>query len=112
MSDDKREELREYLRNNRHKNSVNLCNSSDNKEISNKNLENDLNLDNSQILNNKINSIKRDYDKEPLIIRDYNMHETAFFAVYSFYLILFLIMQASFSLQKELFLYLFFWKLF
>lgn len=29
-------------------------------------------MDNSQILNNKINSIKRDYDKELLIIRDYS----------------------------------------
>ena len=92
MSDDKREKLREYLRNNRPKNSVNLGNSSNDKKISNKNLENDLNLnypnlnnnsnlDNSQISNNKINSNKRDYDKEPLIIRYYNMHETAFFAV-------------------------------
>ena len=90
MSDYKREKLREYLRNNRPKNRVNLSNSSNNKEKSNKNLEDDLNLnnsnldndsnlDNSQISNNKIN--KRDYDKEPLIIRDYNMHETAFFAV-------------------------------
>ena len=76
MSDDKREKLREYLRNNRPKSKINLGNNSDNKENSNKNLENDLNLDNSQISNNKIN--KRDYDKEPLIIRDYNMHETAF----------------------------------
>lgn len=80
--------LREYLRNNRPKNRVNLGNSSNNKENSNKNLENDLNLDNSnlnnnsnldssQILNKKTKPNKRDYDKEPLIIRDYNMHETA-----------------------------------
>ncbi len=81
MSDDKREKLREYLKNNRPKNSVNLGNSSNNKENSNKNLENDLNLDNSQILNNdsdldnsqishnKTSSIKRDYDKEPIIIK-------------------------------------------
>ncbi|MCZ6155542.1 hypothetical protein O6B72_01730 [Campylobacter ureolyticus] len=110
MSDDKREKLREYLRNNRPKNRVNLGNNSNNKEKSNRNLDKNLNSDNSQISNNKSN--KRDYDKEPLIIRDYNMHETAFFTVYSFYLILFLITQASFSLQKELFLYLFFWKLF
>ncbi len=76
MSDDKREKLREYLRNNRPKNSVNLGNSSNNKENSNKNLEDDLNLDNSnlnnsQISNNKIN--KRDYDKEPLILKDYSI---------------------------------------
>ncbi|MCR8699973.1 hypothetical protein CYJ41_02410 [Campylobacter ureolyticus] len=83
MSDDKREKLREYLRNNRPRNKTNSGNNSNNKENSNKNLENDLNsdnlnlnnnsdLDNSQILNNKINSNKRDYDKEPLIIRDYS----------------------------------------
>ncbi|MCZ6168554.1 hypothetical protein [Campylobacter ureolyticus] len=92
MSDDKREKLREYLRNNRPKNRVNLGNSSNNKENSNKNLEDDLisynsnlnndsNLDNYQNLSNKAKPKKRDYDKEPLIIRDYNMHETAFFAV-------------------------------
>ena len=33
MSDDKREELREYLGNNRPKNRVNLGNNSNNKEI-------------------------------------------------------------------------------
>lgn len=64
MSDDKREKLREYLRNNRPRNRVNLGNSSDNKEDSNKNLEDGLNLDNSQILHNKTNSHKRDYDKK------------------------------------------------
>ena len=71
MSDDKREKLREYLRNNRPKNRVNLGNNSDNKEKSNKNLENDLNLNNSQISHNKTNSHKRDYDKESIIIKDY-----------------------------------------
>ena len=71
MSDDKREKLREYLRNNRPRNRVNLGNSSDNKENSNKNLEDGLNLDNSQILHNKTNSHKRDYDKKPIIIKDY-----------------------------------------
>ena len=92
LSDDKREKLREYLRNNRPKNSVNLGNSSNDKKNSNKNLEDDLNLnnsnldndsnlDNSQNLSNKTKSNKKDYEKEPLIIRDYNMHETAFFAV-------------------------------
>ena len=92
MSDDKREKLREYLRNNRPKNRTNLGNNSNNKENSNKNLEEDLNsdnlnlnnnsnLDSSQILNKKTKPNKRDYDKEPLIIRDYNMHETAFFTL-------------------------------
>ena len=80
MSDDKREKLREYLRNNRSKSKINLGNNSNNKEK--KNLENDLNLDNnsnsdensnsdnSQISNNKINSNKRDYDKEPIVIEN------------------------------------------
>ena len=92
MSDDKREKLREYLRNNRPKSKINLGNSSNNKEnstenlkkdlnLDNSNLNNDSNLDNSQILNKKTKPNKRDYDKEPLIIRDYNMHETAFFAL-------------------------------
>ncbi|MDU7071383.1 hypothetical protein [Campylobacter ureolyticus] len=82
MSDEKREKLREYLRNNRPKNNINLGKKSNNKENSNKNLEDDLNsdnlnlnnnsdLDNSQISNNKTNSNKRDYDKEPLIIQSY-----------------------------------------
>ena len=83
MSDDKREKLREYLRNNRPKNNINLGNNSDNKKNSNKNLEKDSNLDNSNLnnfqnLSSKTKPNKRDYDKEPLIIRDYNMHETAF----------------------------------
>ena len=73
MSDDKREKLREYLRNNRPKNRVNLCNNSNNKENSNKSLENDSNLDNSQISNNKTNLIKRDYDKKPLVLKDYTI---------------------------------------
>ena len=92
MSDDKKEKLREYLRNNRPKNSVNLGNSSNNKENSNKNLENDLNLNNSSVLQdqnstqiskNETNSNKnsnpsnspnkRDYDKEPLILKDYSI---------------------------------------
>ena len=53
MSDDKREKLREYLRNNRPKNKINL--------------------DNSQISNNMQNSNKRDYDKEPIILNNYEM---------------------------------------
>ena len=79
MSDDKREKLREYLRNNRPKSKINLGNSSNNKEKSNKNLEDNSNLDNSnlnnsQISNNKINSNKRDYDKEPIILKDYTAY--------------------------------------
>ncbi|MCZ6110801.1 hypothetical protein [Campylobacter ureolyticus] len=79
MSDDKREKLREYLRNNRPKSKINLGNSSDNKENSNKNLENDLNFDNSnlnnsQISDNKTKSNKRDYNKEPIIIKDNNLN--------------------------------------
>ncbi|MCZ6104333.1 hypothetical protein [Campylobacter ureolyticus] len=81
MSDDKREKLREYLRNNKPKSKINLGNNSNNKENSNKNLEDDLNsdnlnlnsnsnLNNSQISNNKINSNKRDYDKEPIVIEN------------------------------------------
>ena len=98
MSDDKREELREYLGNNRPKNRVNLGNNSNNKEKSNRNLDKNLNSDNSQISNNKIN--KRDYDKEPLIIRDYNMHETAFFAVI---LLLFFLFDFIFNDTSEFF---------
>ena len=79
MSDDKREKLREYLRNNRPKSKINLGNNSDNKENSNKNLEDDLNLDNSnlnnfQISSNKTNSHKRDYDKEPVVLKDYTAY--------------------------------------
>ncbi|MCZ6149855.1 hypothetical protein O6B96_02145 [Campylobacter ureolyticus] len=75
MSDDKREKLREYLRNNRPKNRTNLGNSSNNKENSNKNLEKDSNLDNSNLdnsqnLSNKAKPKKRDYDKEPIIIEN------------------------------------------
>ncbi|MCZ6162450.1 hypothetical protein O6B92_08935, partial [Campylobacter ureolyticus] len=74
MDDDKREKLREYLRNNRPKNKINLNYSSNNKENSNKNLENNSNLDNSQISDNKTNFNKRDYDKDPLILKDYTEH--------------------------------------
>ena len=48
MSDDKREKLREYLRNNRPKNSVNLGNNPYKKS----NLDENLNSNNSQISNN------------------------------------------------------------
>ena len=53
MDDDKREKLREYLRNNRPKNKINL--------------------DNYQISDNKTNLNKRDYDKEPIILNNYEM---------------------------------------
>ena len=107
MSDDKREKLREYLKNNRPKNSVNLGNSSNNKENSNKNLENDLNLDNSQILNNdsdldnsqishnKTSSIKRDYDKEPIIIKSLSATRIYFYAI--------LVVIAMFFLDKKMY---------
>ena len=76
MSDDKREKLREYLRNNKPKNRANLGNSSNNKENSNKNLKKDLNFDNSNLDNSQISSSKnsnqRDYDKEPIVIKDYS----------------------------------------
>ncbi|MCZ6168531.1 hypothetical protein [Campylobacter ureolyticus] len=81
--------LREYLRNNRPKNRVNLGNNSDNKENSNKNLENDLNLDNSQISNNKTNSNKRDYDKDPIIIKDNNLNLFFISSITCIFLILF-----------------------
>lgn len=71
MDDDKREKLREYLINNKYKSKINLGNNYDKKENSNKNLENDLNFDNSN-LNNKTNSNKRDYEKEPIILKNYN----------------------------------------
>lgn len=106
MSDDKREKLREYLRNNRPKNRINLGNSSDNKEDSNKNLENDLNLDNlnlnndsnlnnSQISDNKINSNKRDYDKEPIIIKSLSATGIYFYAI--------LVVIAMFFLDKKMY---------
>ncbi|GKH60458.1 hypothetical protein [Campylobacter ureolyticus] len=92
MSDDKREKLREYLRNNRPKNNINLGKKSNDKENSNKNLEKDSNLDNSQISNNKINSNKRDYDKEPLIVKNYlKFVNIILIFVYFFLLFLFLI---------------------
>ena len=112
MSDDKREKLREYLKNNRPKNSVNLGNSSNNKENSNKNLENDLNLDNSQILNNdsdldnsqishnKTSSIKRDYDKEPIIIKSLSATRIYFYAI--------LVVIAMFFLDKKCMIWKFF----
>ena len=77
MDDEKREKLREYLRNNRPKSKINLGNSSNNKENFNKNLEKDLNLDNSNLDNSQISSSKnsnqRDYDKEPLIVKNYSV---------------------------------------
>ena len=71
MSDRKREKLREYLRNNRPRNKTNSGNNSNNIENSNKNLEDNSNLNNSQISSNE-NSNQRDYDKEPIVIKDYS----------------------------------------
>ena len=74
MNDDKREKLREYLRNNRPKNSVNLGNNlyeNSNNELDGLNSDENLNLDNSQISSSK-NSNQRDYDKEPIVIKDYS----------------------------------------
>ena len=74
MSDEKREKLREYLRNNRPKNSVNLGNNlyeNSNNELDGLNSDENLNLDNSQISSSK-NSNQRDYDKEPIVIKDYS----------------------------------------
>ena len=86
-----KEKLREYLRNNRLRDKENLGNAgSINEENYTKSLKNNLNsgdlnlnndsnsktlkdsLDNSQISNNKTNSNKRDYDKEPIVIKDYS----------------------------------------
>ena len=74
MSDDKREKLREYLRSNRPKNRVNLGNNpyeNSNNELDGLNSDENLNSDNSQISSSK-NSNKRDYDKEPLIVKNYD----------------------------------------
>ncbi|AKT91356.1 putative membrane protein [Campylobacter ureolyticus RIGS 9880] len=74
MSDDKREKLREYLRNNRPKSKINLGNNpyeNSNNELDGLNSDENLNSDNSQISSNTIN--KRDYDKEPLIVKNYSV---------------------------------------
>ncbi len=92
MSDDKREKLREYLRNNRPKNRANLGNNSDNKEKSNKNLKNESNLDSSQISNNKTNSNQRDYDKEPLIVKNYSPLLTFIFCLIASIIAIFVIL--------------------
>ena len=52
-------------------------------KLAEKNLENELNLDNSnlnnsQISDNKTNSNKRDYDKEPLFIKNHNPDVSSF----------------------------------
>ena len=60
MDDEKREKLREYLRNNRPKNNINLGKKSNNKENFTENLKKDSDLN------------KRDYNKEPLIITNYD----------------------------------------
>ena len=79
MSDDKREKLREYLRNNKPKSKINLGNNpyeNSNNELDGLNSDENLNLNNSQISNNKIN--KRDYDKEPLFIKNHNPDVSSF----------------------------------
>ena len=91
MSDDKREKLREYLRKNRPRNKTNSGNNSNNKENSNKNLKNDLNLDNSNLDNSQIssnkNSNKRDYDKKPIIIKDYGNFYQLFIYLFLWFII-------------------------
>ena len=85
MSDEKRKKLREYLRNNRPKNRVNLGNNpykNSNNELDGLNSDENLNLDNFQISNNKTNLIKRDYDKKPLVITNYDR----FFSIISLYM--------------------------
>ena len=78
MSDDKREKLREYLRNNRPRNNINLGNDS-NKNLDNLNNSSVLKDQNSaQISNSKTNSNKRDYDKEPLFIKNHNPDVSSF----------------------------------
>ena len=96
LSDDKREKLREYLRNNRPKNSVNLGNSSDNKENSNKNLENDLNLNNIQISNTR--------GRNNLIIRDYIYTEYGYLSIFTVVPVL-LFLFAVVSIYQGRFLY-------
>ena len=79
MSDEKREKLREYLRNNKPKSKINLGNNpyeNTNNELDGLNSDENLNLNNSQISNNKIN--KRDYDKEPLFIKNHNPDVSSF----------------------------------
>ncbi|MCZ6132631.1 hypothetical protein [Campylobacter ureolyticus] len=79
MSDEKREKLREYLRNNKPKSKINLGNNpyeNSNNELDGLNSDENLNLNNSQISNNKIN--KRDYDKEPLFIKNHNPDVSSF----------------------------------
>ena len=79
MSDEKREKLREYLRNNKPKSKINLGNNpyeNSNNELDGLNSDENLNLNNSQISNNKIN--KRDYDKEPLFIKNHNSDVSSF----------------------------------
>ena len=113
MSDDKREKLREYLKNNRPKNIANLGNiGPKDKENSNNNLENDLNLDNSQISNNEINSNKRDYDKEPIIIKDYGISVNIFSVVLFVSISLIGLCFGLIRLQKEIFLLILYFPIF
>ena len=90
MSDEKREKLREYLRNNRPKNSVNLGNNpyeNSNNELDGLNSDENLNSDNSQISDNKTNLNKRDYDKEPIIIKDYGNFYQLFIYLFLWFII-------------------------
>ena len=94
MSDDKREKLREYLRNNRPKNRVNLGNSSyenSNNELDGLNSDENLNSDNSQISSSK-NSNQRDYDKEPLIVKNYSPLLTFIFCLIASIIAIFVIL--------------------
>ena len=72
MSDNKREKLREYLRNNKPK--IILGSSDENfkfdEKFENLRSSNLKDQNNNEISNNQTNSNKRDYDKEPLIIYD------------------------------------------
>ena len=94
MSDNKREKLREYLRNNRPKSKINLGNSSyenSNNELDGLNSDENLNSDNSQISSSK-NSNQRDYDKEPLIVKNYSPLLTFIFCLIASIIAIFVIL--------------------
>ncbi|EPH08827.1 hypothetical protein HMPREF9309_01020 [Campylobacter ureolyticus ACS-301-V-Sch3b] len=101
----KKEKLREYLRNNRPKNRVNLGNNhyeNSNNELDGLNSDENLNSDNSQISNNKTNSNKRDYDKEPIIIKDNNLN---LFFISSITCIFLVLLTWGYFEQSQSFLY-------
>ena len=112
MSDDKREKLRECLRKNRPKNRTNLGNSSNNKNLKNDLSSDNSNLDNSQISNNEINSNKRDYDKEPIIIKDYGISVNIFSVVLFVSISLIGLCFGLIRLQKEIFLLILYFPIF